>query len=69
MDNELAEVRMNLKEIESILIVLQQAIQNENEVITFSNIDDNLEIIIEKVQNTIQKFYAMENKKIKIENH
>lgn len=53
MENELADLRMRIREIKSSLIVLQQAVQNENQIMTFSNIDDNLEIIIGKTDEAL----------------
>lgn len=58
IENEYAEARMRFREVESSLIVLQQAVQNEEEVITLENIDDNLEIIIEILHRTIENFDA-----------
>lgn len=55
MENEFADVKMRIREIKSSLIILQQAIQNENQLISFSNIDDHLEIIIENIEDTLNK--------------
>lgn len=55
MENEFADVKMKIREIKSSLIILQQAVQNENQLISFSNIDDNLEIIIENIEDTLNK--------------
>ena len=55
MENEFADIKMKIREIKSSLIILQQAIKNENQLISFSNIDDNLEIIIENIEDTLNK--------------
>lgn len=49
MDDKLIELKFKIKEIKSCMIILQQAIQNKNDIVTFEHIDDNLEILIEKL--------------------
>lgn len=61
MEHAYAELKMKIKEVESSLIILQQAVQNENEIITNSNIDDNLEIIIEKTSEILKTFESITN--------
>lgn len=56
MESEFADIKMKIREIKSSLIILQQAVQNENKLISLSNIDDNLEIIIENVENTLNRY-------------
>jgi len=58
IENDYAEARLRFREVESSLIVLQQAVQNEEEAVTLENIDDNLEIIIEILHRTIEKLDA-----------
>ncbi len=62
MENEFADIKMKIREIKSSLIILQQAIQNENKLISLSNIDDNLELIIENVENTLSKYENLTDK-------
>ncbi len=68
MENEFADIKMKIREIKSSLIILQQAIQNENKLISLSNIDDNLEIIIENVENTLSKYENLIDKQFTLVN-
>lgn len=68
MENEFADIKMKIREIKSSLIILQQAIQNENKLISLSNIDDNLEIIIENVENTLNKYENLIDKQFTLVN-
>ena len=68
MENEFADIIMKIREIKSSLIILQQAIQNENKLISLSNIDDNLEIIIENVENTLSKYENLIDKQFTLVN-
>lgn len=52
--DNLADIQGNLREIKSSLIILQQAIENNNEIINFEDIDNHLEILIEKFNTTIE---------------
>jgi hypothetical protein len=47
-------LRQKVKEIHSSLIVLQQAIQNENDYTLIEHYDDVLEVIIEYAQKTLE---------------
>lgn len=53
MEDKLVDLKLSMQEIESSLIILQKALKNNEEKITLSNIDDCLEMIIEKIKNTI----------------
>jgi len=53
MENKITDLYQHIKELESGLIVLQNAVQNDNNIISLENIDNNLEIIIEKVKKII----------------
>lgn len=55
MENKLVEITVQLKEIESALLVLQEAIENENEKVTMENVNDILEIVIPKMSKTRKK--------------
>lgn len=68
MENEFADIKMKIREIKSSLIILQQAIQNENKLISLSNIDDNLEIIIENVEITLNKYENLIDKQFTLVN-
>ncbi len=52
----IADAKLKIKEIQSSLIILQKAIQNKEEKLNYNNIDDYLEIIIEKTTNIINSF-------------
>lgn len=53
LENLISEHTLNLKEILSSIVLLQQAIQNEYAEIKLKDIDNHLEIIIEKLNDTI----------------
>jgi len=50
-ENMLAELYLKTKEINSSLVILQQAVQNENAPVTITDIDNHLELISEKFPN------------------
>ena len=56
MDKELndyiVEIIQGVNEVQSVLKVLKDSLNNENNEITFLDIENTLEIIICKVQNT-----------------
>lgn len=54
ISDNLTELQGNLREIKSSLIILQQAIENNNEIINFEDLDNHLEILIEKFNTTIE---------------
>lgn len=62
METECVDLKLKIQEINSSLRILQQAIQNENDVITYTNIDDYLEIIIEKTSNILDSFDYLSDK-------
>ena len=56
MEDLINEYQLKLKEIRSCIIVLQQAIQNENKEVDYSDVDNYLEIILEKINKIIKDF-------------
>ncbi len=60
-ENLIAEYGLNFKEIRSYIVVLQQAIQNEFSETNLSDIDNSLEIIIERIDNIIKNINEIEN--------
>lgn len=54
MEDKLTDLKLSMQEIESSLIILQKALNNNEENITITNIDNCLEVIIEKTKNTIK---------------
>ncbi len=62
MKDEFTELRLKMQEIYSCLIVLQQAVSNENSLITNANIDDYLEIVIDKTAETLRLFDIINTK-------
>lgn len=54
ISDNLTELQGNLREIKSSLIILQQAIENNDEIINLEDIDNHLEILIEKFNTTIE---------------
>lgn len=54
LENLISEHILNLKEILSSIVLLQQAVQNEYAEIKLKDIDNNLEILIEKLNNTVK---------------
>lgn len=60
-ENLIAEYVLNFKEIRSYIVVLQQAIQNEFSETNLSDIDNSLEIIIERIDNIIKNINEIEN--------
>ena len=62
IENEIAELRQKVKEIHSSLIVLQQAIQNENDYMLIERYDDILEVIIEYAQKSLEMANELSDK-------
>ncbi len=56
MEDLINEYQLKLKEIRSCIVVLQQAIQNENKEVDYSDVDNYLEIILEKINKIIKDF-------------
>ncbi|MGM9993646.1 MAG: hypothetical protein ACI37R_02840 [Candidatus Avigastranaerophilus sp.] len=54
IEDKLTELQGNLREIKSSLIILQQAIENNDEIINIEDIDNHLKILIEKFNTTIE---------------
>lgn len=49
MEDKIAEIRMSYKEIASSIMVLRDAVSNDNKGITFEKIEDMLDILIAKM--------------------
>lgn len=56
MEDLINEYQLKLKEIRSCIVVLQQVIQNENKEVDYSDVDNYLEIILEKINKIIKDF-------------
>lgn len=54
MENKLADVRLQLEEIKSCLIVTQRATENENDDISYIDISNCLEVAIDLMNRTIR---------------
>ncbi len=56
MEFDLIDLRLELEEILSCMVILQKAIDNENDKVLFSDISNCLEIISCKMKKIIKKF-------------
>ncbi len=56
MENKSTELRLELEEIKSCMIILQKAIENECDEIEPTDVSNYLEITIEKIKNVITTF-------------
>lgn len=56
MENKIADLKLQIEELKSCIIILQKAIENENEEIFFSDISNYLEIALCKVNKIIKNF-------------
>lgn len=54
MENKLADIRLQLEEIKSCLIVTQRATENENDDISYIDISNCLEVAIDSMNRTIR---------------
>ena len=54
LENFIAEYSLNFKEIRSCIVLLQQAIQNDFSETNLKDIDNNLEIIIDKLDRILE---------------
>lgn len=54
MENKLADIRLQLEEIKSCLIVTQRATENENDDISYIDISNCLEVAIDLKNRTIR---------------
>lgn len=50
MEDKIAEIRISYKEIASSIMVLKDAVSNDNKDITFEKIEDMLDILIAKME-------------------
>ena len=55
MEDIITELCIELKECKSFMVILQQAIQNEGRDTTMSDIDNSLDVLIEKINKAIKK--------------
>ena len=53
MENKLKDICLELKEIKSCMLILQKALENENDEILKTDIDNYLEILLEKIDKAI----------------
>ena len=60
LENFIAEYSLNFKEIRSCIVILQQAIQNEFTETNLKDIDNNLEIIIDKLDRILENIKRAE---------
>lgn len=51
MEDKIAFIRGALKEIESSIIILRDAVSNDNNDITFEKVEDMLDILLNKMAN------------------
>ena len=56
MENKIADFYLQLKELKSCIIILQKAVENESEEIETTDIRNYLEIIKDKINNSINAF-------------
>ncbi len=56
MENKIADFYLQLKELKSGIIILQKAVENESEEIETTDIRNCLEIIKDKINNSINAF-------------
>ncbi len=54
MENKIADLKLELKEIKSCIYILQKAIENENNEIILSDISNYLEIALNKLDKMIE---------------
>ena len=54
MENKLADIRLQLEEIKSCLVVTQRATENENDDISYIYISNCLEVAIDLMNRTIR---------------
>ena len=54
MENKLADIRLQLEEIKSCLIVTQRATKNDNDDISYIDISNCLEVAIDLMNRTIR---------------
>lgn len=54
MENKLADIRLQLEEIKSCLVVTQRATENENDDISYIDISNCLEVAIDLMNRTIR---------------
>lgn len=54
MENKLADIRLQLEEIKSCLIVTQRATENGNDDISYIDISNCLEVAIDLMNRTIR---------------
>lgn len=70
MEDIFNDTMLELREIKSSLLILQKAISNENEydTISYEDIDNNLEILIDKMDKVIEKMCKIHCVAIKVNN-
>ena len=56
LESKVADFGLELKELLSSLTILKSALENENETLATNDVDNFLEIIIEKFQKSIAKY-------------
>lgn len=61
MENKLKDICLELKEIKSCMLILQKALENENDEILKTDIDNYLEILLEKIDKAIACYERITN--------
>ncbi len=56
MEDKIADLRASIKEVHSSIMVLRDAVSNENGSIEYDQVEDLLEILINKMGNNILLF-------------
>lgn len=56
MEEKLSNLKLHLEEIHSGIYILQKAVQNESDNLENSDIDNYLEIILEKLYTLLKEF-------------
>ena len=64
MEDLINEYQLQLQEVRSCIVVLQQAVQNENKEMTYCDVDNYLEIVLEKINKIIESFDKFKNQTI-----
>lgn len=67
MEDKIAENILNLREATNSLIVLQQAIRNDFEEISMEQIDDSLNIAVEKLKKVLSEANDIETELFSIQ--
>lgn len=61
MENHIKDMSLQLEELRSCVVILQKALQNENDEVFLKDIDNYLEIILGKIDLIIKNTNLMLN--------